>query len=116
MTRTVADAAMLMTILAKPDRRDFMSLPHDGIDYAARLGRDLAGLKIGLLSEIGAGIAPMPEVRAAVGAAARTLAAAGAVVTEVPPFLDAAMLDGLDRFFRARSFTDMQRMTPEQRR
>ena len=27
MTRTVLDAALLLTILAKPDRRDWMSLP-----------------------------------------------------------------------------------------
>jgi Asp-tRNA(Asn)/Glu-tRNA(Gln) amidotransferase A subunit family amidase len=116
MTRTVADAAMLMTVLAKPDHKDFMSLAYDPVDYAARLQRDLAGLKVGLLTEIGVGLTPVPEVRAAVEAAAASLAVAGAVVTQVPPFLNGAMAQGLDRFFRARSFTEMQRMTPEQRR
>ncbi len=30
MTRTVEDAALLMNVLARPDARDFMSLPHRG--------------------------------------------------------------------------------------
>ena len=35
MTRTVADSALLMTELSKPDARDHMSLPPAGIDWSA---------------------------------------------------------------------------------
>jgi aspartyl-tRNA(Asn)/glutamyl-tRNA(Gln) amidotransferase subunit A len=55
MTRTVADAALLMSVLAQPDLRDTMSLPPADIDWS-RLERDLRGLKVGLLLDPGAGL------------------------------------------------------------
>ena len=39
MTRTVRDSALLLNALAKPDARDFMSLPDEPRDYAAELER-----------------------------------------------------------------------------
>lgn len=108
MTRTVADAALLMNALTRPDARDYMSLPHEAVDYPARLAEplELTGLRLGLLLDIGIGTPPTPEVRAAVEAAARLLEAEGAVVEPVAPFGDSAMLEGLNRFFQARSCTD----------
>ena len=40
MTRTVADAALMMGVLAQPDDRDAMSLPAQSIDWQ-RLERDV---------------------------------------------------------------------------
>src|SRR3982751_560883 len=37
MTRTVADAALFMNAIVKPDARDFMSLPFEARDFAAGL-------------------------------------------------------------------------------
>jgi aspartyl-tRNA(Asn)/glutamyl-tRNA(Gln) amidotransferase subunit A len=114
MTRTVADTALLMNALTRPDPRDYMSLPHDGTDYPARLGGlELKGLRLGLLLDMGVGTPPTPEVRAAVEAAARLLEGEGAVVEPVPPFGDPAMVDGLNRFFQARSCADFLAMPPE---
>src|SRR5205085_2909033 len=51
MTRTVADAALLMDVLARPDERDSMSLPAQEIAWAsfdASVDK-LRGLRIGLL-------------------------------------------------------------------
>src|SRR5580704_16340232 len=52
MTRTVADAALLMTALTRPDPRDYMALPHEAIDWPGRLGGDagiaIKGKKLGL--------------------------------------------------------------------
>jgi aspartyl-tRNA(Asn)/glutamyl-tRNA(Gln) amidotransferase subunit A len=37
MTRTVEDSALLLNALARPDARDFMSLPFEEVDYAGGL-------------------------------------------------------------------------------
>jgi aspartyl-tRNA(Asn)/glutamyl-tRNA(Gln) amidotransferase subunit A len=70
MTRTVADAALLMTALTKPDARDYMVLPYQEIDWSSLLQgdaqSDLKGKKLGLLLDIGIGLALQPAVRAAI--------------------------------------------------
>ena len=40
MTRTVADAALLMIALTKPDARDYMALPYQEIDWPGVLEGD----------------------------------------------------------------------------
>ena len=113
MTRGVADAALLMSAIARPDARDFMSLPPQELDFAARLeGIALEGLKIGFLPDMRAGLAVHPEVRAAAQAAAAALEGAGCVVEEMPSFLTAEMLDGMYRFFEARSYSDFVQLPP----
>ncbi len=65
MTRSVADAALMMGVLAQPDDRDTMSLPAQSIDWQ-RLERDVRGLRIGLMLDAGAGLPVDPEIAAAV--------------------------------------------------
>lgn len=116
MTRSVHDAAALLTVLSAPDDRDFMSLPYQPLDYRASVdGLGGRGLRIGLLTDIGAGMAVDPQVLAKVEAAGRALADAGAIVEPVPPFLTDAMLDGMCRFFEARSYGDIADLEPAQR-
>jgi aspartyl-tRNA(Asn)/glutamyl-tRNA(Gln) amidotransferase subunit A len=116
MTRTVRDAAMLMEVVSRPDVRDWMSLPCQPVDYAARLdGLSVRGLRIGLLLDMRAGLPVDPEVRANCEAAARALANAGAVVEPLDSFLTPAMLDGICTFFEARSELDVSRMSAAQR-
>src|SRR5712671_3386039 len=59
MTRSVADAAMLMSVLSRPDGRDHMSLPYQSCDWLA-LERDLTGLRLGLLLDVGCGLPVEP--------------------------------------------------------
>ncbi len=113
MTRTVADAALAMTALTKPDPRDFMALPYEEIDWPGRLDADLKGKKLGLLLDVGVGLKPQPAVRQAVEAAAKAFERAGAIVAPVSPFFTREMLDGLDRFFQARLLADYQLMPPD---
>jgi len=115
MTRSVADAAMFMEVLSRPDARDSMSLPWQDIPWHQfDTGVEkLKGLRIGLLLEAGCGLAVEPEVRAAVEAAARLFERAGAVVAPMKPFMTQAMLDGMDRFWRLRSHADMKGIAPE---
>lgn len=115
MTRTVADAALLMEVLSRPDDRDSMSLPPQEIAWSSfDVGPDrLRGLRIGLLMEAGCGLAVEPEVRAAVERAALLFERAGAVVAPLKPFMTQGMLDGMDHFWRMRSHVDMRALPPE---
>ncbi|KGM31160.1 amidase, partial [Inquilinus limosus] len=117
MTRTVADAALAMSVLSRPDGRDGMSLPPAEIAWSDLSGItvDPAGIRIGLMMEIGAGMALDPEVRDAVEAAARLLEAEGAIVEPVPAILTREMLDGLDDFWRARAWDDVERLPEGER-
>lgn len=116
MTRTAADAALLMPVLSQPDTRDSMSLPPAPIaweQYAALSQQGLRGLRIGLLLDAGCGLPTDPEVRAAVHAAAQLFEQAGAVVEPMRPFLTRQMLDGMDHFWRMRSYMDLRALPPE---
>lgn len=117
MTRTVADAALLMQVLARPDERDSMGLPAQDIPWERfECGPDrLRGLRIGLLLDAGCGLPVDPEIRAAVERAALLFERAGAVVAPMKPFMTQAMLDGMDHFWRMRSHVDMRGLPPERK-
>lgn len=112
MTRSVEDAAWLMTVLTRPDWRDTMSLPYQSIPWL-QLDREVRGLKIGLQLDAGWGLDVEPETRAAIEAAGRAFEAAGAVVEPLLPFSTRAMIDGMDRFWRMRSWMDLQALPRE---
>ena len=86
MARTVADAALMLTVLAEPDWRDWHALPYDGADYRESLGEPLDDLRIAYSPTLGLGEVPLePEVRALVDSAARTFETIGASVEEADP-------------------------------
>lgn len=114
MTRTVQDAALMMRTLSRPDWRDTMSLPPQAIDWLD-LQRDVRGLRIGLLMDAGWGLPVEPETAAAVQAAARLFEQAGARVEPMQAFSTRAMIDGLDRFWRMRSWLDIEALPAERR-
>ena len=115
MTRTVADAALLMNVLSRPDERDHWSLPPAETAWD-ELDVDLRGLRLGLQLDPGVGLDVEPDIRAAVVEAARLLEAQGAIVEPVEPFLTREMLDGLDRFWRVRAWSDLSQISEERRR
>ena len=112
MTRSVADTALLMSVLARPDARDHMSLPPSDIAWND-LGIVLKGLRIGLWMQAGIGSDAEPEVAACIAAAARLFEQAGAIVEPLAPFLTPAMLAGLDIFWRTRSWSDFSQLPPD---
>jgi aspartyl-tRNA(Asn)/glutamyl-tRNA(Gln) amidotransferase subunit A len=117
MTRSVADAALFMQVLSGPDARDSMNLPWQDIawgDFDQGVGK-LQGLRIGLMLEAGCGLAVEPEVQAAVERAARLFERAGAVVVPMKPFMTQTMLDGMDHFWRMRSYIDMKALPPSKK-
>ena len=114
MTRTVADSALLMSVVSKPDARDHMSLPYRELAFDAA-AKTPKGLRMGLLLDAGCGLPVEPVVARAVETAAKTFSDAGAAVEPMRPFLTREMLDGLDHFWRMRAFVDISSL-PEARR
>ena len=114
MTRTVADAALMMRVLSQPDWRDATSLPAQDIDWDA-LEIDPRGLRLGLQLDAGWGMALDGQVRAVIEDAARRFEAAGATVEPMPAFMTREMADGLDRFWRMRSWLDISALPAERR-
>jgi aspartyl-tRNA(Asn)/glutamyl-tRNA(Gln) amidotransferase subunit A len=114
MTRTVDDAALMMSVLSRPDRRDGMSLPPDNINWKA-LDKSPRKLRIGLMLDPGVGQALEKDVREVAVKAAKALEQAGAVVTEVPGVMTREILDGLDNFWRARMWDDLSKLAPAER-
>jgi aspartyl-tRNA(Asn)/glutamyl-tRNA(Gln) amidotransferase subunit A len=79
---TVADAALLLEVIAGHDPADATSIPQEVPAITAHLDDGVAGLRVGLVTELmGEGI--HPDVAARVREAADALAAAGATVEEV---------------------------------
>jgi aspartyl-tRNA(Asn)/glutamyl-tRNA(Gln) amidotransferase subunit A len=116
MTRTVEDAALLMNALSRPDARDFMSLPPEEGKFAVNLDAILPRqIKIGFLPDMGVGLSVHPEVRGAAEGAAYALAAAGCTVESIRSFLTEEMLDGMCRFFEARSYHDLMQLSGPKR-
>ena len=77
ITKDVTDCAWLLSVMAGHDPRDSTSAPVEVPDYAASLGRDVKGLRIGIPKEyLVEGIDR--EVRAAIDAAVKTFEGLGA--------------------------------------
>src|SRR5947207_12224504 len=53
MTRTVADAALMMNVLALPDTRDWHSLPYHGRDYRSGLEHGVRDLRVAFSPDLG---------------------------------------------------------------
>jgi aspartyl-tRNA(Asn)/glutamyl-tRNA(Gln) amidotransferase subunit A len=114
MTRTVADAALMMTALSQPDARDATRLPYQPIDWL-QLERPLRGLKLGLMMDAGWGLPVDADTASAVQAAARLFELAGAIVEPLAGFSTRTMADGMDTFWRMRSWLDLQALPAERR-
>lgn len=86
MSRTVADSALMLSVIAGPDDRDNRSLPRqDGFDWMASLKGDLKGLKVAYSSDWGYA-AVDKRVRDIVGKAVKVFERdLGCIVEEASP-------------------------------
>jgi aspartyl-tRNA(Asn)/glutamyl-tRNA(Gln) amidotransferase subunit A len=84
MTRSVADAALLMNVIALPDARDWHALPWDGRDYRVGLEDGVRGLRIAYSADLGYAKVE-PEVARIAKRAARTFTELGARVEAADP-------------------------------
>ncbi len=91
MTRTVADAALMLDAMKGPDSRDWYSLPADGVSYFDRVREgSLKGKRVALSPTLGYA-EPAPAVRAAVEAAGKVFAELGAIVELADPFTESPL-------------------------
>ena len=84
MTRTVADAALMLGVMAGPDPWDATSLEAPPADYLGLLNRGVRGKRVAFSPDLG-GLRVDPEVATLVAAAARTFESLGCKVEEVKP-------------------------------
>ena len=84
ITRTVADAALLLTLLSGPDGQDPRQ-PEEiaAVDYSSALTGDLTGLRIGIVTEGFGQPGSRPEVDDLVRSAARRFSEIGCTVGEI---------------------------------
>ncbi len=84
IARTVADAALMLTVIAGSDARDWLSLPEDRRDYRVGLEAGISGLRIAYSRTLGFAEADA-DVIALVDRAVETLADLGAHIQEADP-------------------------------
>jgi aspartyl-tRNA(Asn)/glutamyl-tRNA(Gln) amidotransferase subunit A len=82
MTRTVADAALMLNTISRPDSRDWHSLPYDSRDYLAGLDEGIAGARIAWSPRLGR-FDVEPDVANVVAESVRSFQQLGAKVDEV---------------------------------
>src|SRR5947207_4386627 len=85
LTRTVADAALVLQVTAGPDERDPCSLPAADVAYAKRLGRGVKGLRVAYADDLGGGEPVDAEVRRVAARAARAFRDLGCRVESAAP-------------------------------
>ena len=86
MTRTVADAALMLDVIAGPDPRDRHSRPRGTETFADLADTDVSGLRVAWTTDLGGWARADENVGRAVEAAARRFEALGARVENATPF------------------------------
>jgi len=114
-TMSVRDAALMLNVLARPDARDWTSLPYDARDYTVGLEDGLRGLRIAWSPALGYAKNVHPEVAAACARAVDDLRAAGAVVEAVDPGFDDPLDITCGLWFLG-AWTIWNTLTPEQQK
>jgi amidase len=95
MARTVADAALLLSVLAGPDPRSPIALDEPGARFAEPMDPDLSGLRVAWTPDLGAMVPVDPDVAAVLADTPTVLTGLGCHVE-----LDSPDLSGADEVFR----------------
>ena len=99
LTRTVADAALAMSVIAQPDVRDVYGWISPAPDFQAGLDAGVRGLRIAYSPRLGFAKRVHAEIESAVAAAVKTLAGLGAIVEEADPDLGGDPVDTWNTFW-----------------
>jgi amidase len=89
MARTVADAALLLSVMAGPDPRCPISITEPGSRFAGNLERNFKGVRVAWFKDLG-GLPFDSRIRAAVNAQRKVFENLGCIVEEVEPDLTGA--------------------------
>jgi aspartyl-tRNA(Asn)/glutamyl-tRNA(Gln) amidotransferase subunit A len=85
LTRTVRDAALMLSIMAAPDHRDITAMNTDPPDFGIGLEDGVRGLRVAWSPRLGYVRDLDPEIEASTSAAAKAFEAMGAMVEEADP-------------------------------
>ena len=113
ITRTVTDSALLLTVLSKPDARDWFAIPYEPRDWRVGFDDGVRGMRIAYSRNLGYADVD-PEIADLVEAAVQVMADLGAVVEEQDPGFEDPMEP-----FRANFFSCLRPVidaVPEDRR
>jgi aspartyl-tRNA(Asn)/glutamyl-tRNA(Gln) amidotransferase subunit A len=113
ITRSVRDAAMVLTVIAGADDRDPFRLPADGRDYGRELEEPLAGLTLGASATLGYASVDS-ELRNGFERSLSVLQTLGAKVVECDPGFDSPE-ETVRILFAARAAWTVQHFGAEQR-
>jgi amidase len=89
MARTVADAALLLSVMAGPDPRSPIAIAEPGVLFRRPLGRDFKGVRVAWSRDLG-GLPIDRHVTAALAPQRRVLETLGCVVEDAEPDLSDA--------------------------
>ena len=87
LSTTVADAALVLDVVAGPDPRDRFSLPDSGVSYASAIAGPLGALRVAWSPDLGYASVE-PEVAELTAAAAAVFETLGCRVSEATPAWD----------------------------
>jgi aspartyl-tRNA(Asn)/glutamyl-tRNA(Gln) amidotransferase subunit A len=130
LTRTVADAALMLSVIGQPDPRDMTAWNTPAPDFRIGLEDGVAGLRIAWSPRLGHVTSLDPQVEKAAAAAAQVFADLGATVEEVDPGLpdtkqqikafwgaiSAVVVDGMPPHRRDELDPDFRRLAEDGRR
>ena len=85
LTRSVSDAALMLSVIGQPDPRDMTAWNTPAPDYRIGLEQGVRGLRVAWSPRLGYVKQLHPEVEAATSAAAQAFAELGAIVEEADP-------------------------------
>ncbi len=88
ITRTVADAAIMLSVIAQPDARDMTAWNTPAPDFSTGLDAGVRGLRVAFSARLGQSFALDPQIEVGARKAMRVLQEQGAVVEEADPPLD----------------------------
>src|SRR5262245_4740377 len=88
LTRSVADAALALTIIAAPDLRDVYAWTSPAPDFGTGLEDGIAGMRVAYSPRLAYAERVEPEIETAVTAAMRVFEELGAHIDEADPELD----------------------------
>ncbi|WP_207750429.1 amidase [Actinomadura physcomitrii] len=114
MARSVADAALLLSVLAGPDPRSPIALETPGSAFDVPLERDMAGVRLAWSPDFGGAVPVDPAVTAVLEPAVKVFTGLGCAVEEACPDLSGA--DEVFRTLRAWHWDTVLRPLLDERR
>jgi len=115
ITRSVADAAIMMNVITKPDVRDYTALAYVPCDYRASIDASIPQKRIGFLQTFDFGLTSNDEVVRLARGAAVLLEQSGHDLREITCTFSEFDLAQAELYYKTRCFTEFMTM-PEERR